>query len=760
MPPFPSIHGLHLDRVLGTGNSGTVYAARQSGGLELEVAVKVIHPHLIYSELDARFEVEKAALASLRHPGIAHVLDSGTSDEGLPYLVMERVDGQSIDEYCDRNRLGVEERLEVFLQAAGAVEAAHLQGILHRDLKPANILVTDTADGPVVKIIDFGLAKMLDPLPEHALESMAGSQLGTPLYMAPEQFGFAGPVDTRADVHALGAVLYELLTGRHVVDVDALEGLDIGQQRDLLTKTPRIQPSDRVRQGGDDADAIARARGTDVRALSRRLRGELDAICLHALAHDREERYPSAQALAEDLRRHLRDEPLQMSTPSLAYVLRKSAARNRPLAVTVVVALIAIAGLGVGLVDATREARQQARDARSLSDFLLGHFSGQDTAVGDEALPRAEVDRAYEELRARDPAPESEDAVRAYRRMSLAYEQLGDPDRADTVLLDGIDLVLRPVAADSSAALDLVLDRARLALRSERHDRADTLGRHVLRESERIGAGELSTLAHSVLGRLEIRRGRPGDAIPHFRAALETKEFRGARWSEEARLRSDLGLALNKVRRHDEAAAELRAALGLLDTHGGGRPAERARVLHNLGVSLCEMEDYAAAVPLLEEAVRLQRSLPERRGALGSTLNDLANAVWGLGDDSRALVLYLEALKVKREVFGHDSATTVSTLSSLGDIQEKQGRHAEAVRSYRDAVAILTAARSPDHPTIAIVSYNLGNVLEKMGLLPEALRSYAEAARVDSLHLGEDHPYVVESREAVDRVRVALEAGP
>src|SRR6056297_68446 len=263
MPPFPSIHGLHLDRVLGTGNSGTVYAARQSGGLELEVAVKVIHPHLIYSELDARFEVEKAALASLRHPGIAHVLDSGTSDEGLPYLVMERVDGQSIDEYCDRNRLGVEERLEVFLQAAAAVEAAHLQGILHRDLKPANILVTDTADGPVVKIIDFGLAKMLDPLPEHALESMAGSQLGTPLYMAPEQFGFAGPVDTRADVHALGAVLY-----------------------DLLTKTPRIQPSVRVRQGGDDADAIARARGADVRALSRRLRGELDAICLHALAHD------------------------------------------------------------------------------------------------------------------------------------------------------------------------------------------------------------------------------------------------------------------------------------------------------------------------------------------------------------------------------------------------------------------------------------------------------------------------------------------
>ena len=759
MPPFPSIPGLHLDRVLGTGNSGTVYAARQSGGLELEVAVKVVHPHLIYSEFDARFEVEKAALARLRHPGIAHVLDSGTSDEGLPYLVMEWVDGQPIDGYCDRNQLGIEERLEVFLQAAAAVEAAHLQGILHRDLKPANILVTDTADGPVVKIIDFGLAKMLDPLPEHALESMAGSQLGTPLYMAPEQFGFAGPVDTRADVHALGVVLYELLTGRHVVDLEALEGLDIGQQRDLLTTSPRIRPSARVR-GSADAAAIARARGSDARALSRRLQGELDAICLHALARDREERYPSARALAEDVQRHLRNEPLQLSPPSLVYVLRKSAVRNRPLAVTVVLSLIAIVGLGVGLVDATREARQQARDARSLSDFLLGHFSGQDTAVGDEALPRAEVDRAYEELRARDPAPESGDAVRAYRRMSLAYEQLGDLDRADTVLLDAIDLVLRPVAADSAAALDLTLDRARLALRSEHYDRADTLGRRVLRESERIGAGDLTTRAHSVLGRVEIRRGRPGDAIPHFRAALEAGEFRGARWSEEARLRSDLGLALNKVRRHDEAAAELRTALDLLDAHGGGRPAERARVLHNLGVSLCGMEDYTVAVPLLEEAARLQRSLPERSGALGSTLHDFANAVWETGDDSRALVLYLEALKVKREVFGHDSATTVSTLSSLGDIQVVQGRHAEAVRSYRDAVAILTAARGPDHPTIAIVSYNLGNVLEKMGLLPEALRSYAEAARVDSLHLGEDHPYVVESLEAVDRVRVALEAGP
>lgn len=752
----PVICGYHLEQVLGVGRSGTVWAARQDRGLELEVAVKVIHPHLVYSELDARFEVEKAALSSLRHPGIASVLEAGTNDEGLPYLVLERIDGLPIDAYCDQHALPIEQRLELFLRCADAVEAAHRQGILHRDLKPSNILVSTTGDVPQPKIIDFGLAKILDPTFEHALESMVGSQLGTPLYMAPEQFGFAGPVDTRADVHALGAVLYELLTGCHVFDLEQFEGLDLGQQRDLLTNTPRMRPSQRVERA-TNRDAIAQARSTNPRRLVRRLRGELDAICMHALARDREARYSTAKELSSDILRHLRGEPLQLRTPTVGYVLRKAALRNRALTVTTALALTVIAILGVRLVDATRTARLQASDARALADFLLGHFSGQEPGSIAEPLARSEVDRAHQELLAAEPARDPRSTARALGRLAEAYEQLGDFARSDALLGDASALLFGPDVADTVMALGMVLDRSRLAMRSQRPDRADSLAQDVLTRAASVaGGGSIVREAHSARGRSALARGKLPDAIASFRLALELGDAQNVDRSTAARLRSDLGHALNRVRRHEEAARHLRAALALLDGHSTADREGRARVLHNLGVTLCGLADFDAAVPLLEEAAALQRTTPGGRDVLGGTLHDLGNAVWETGDGARALLLYLEALQIKRDVFGERAVETASTLSSLGDLYGERGRRLEAIACYRDAAAIVEEAHGPDHPTLAALGFNLGQALENEGFLEEALAHFERAALMDSIHYGADHPITQDDRQAVQRVRAAL----
>lgn len=351
---------------IGEGGFGYVFRAEQTGPIRRQVALKIIKPGMDTKQVIARFEAERQALAIMDHPNVAKVLDAGTTDEGRPYFVMEHVAGVPITEHCDRHRLGIEARLELFTQVCEAVQHAHQKGIIHRDIKPSNILVSIDSDKAVPKVIDFGVAKAINQrLTDKTFDTHRGQIIGTLEYMAPEQAEMTGQdIDTRSDIYSLGVLLYELLTGKLPLDVRRGAYDEIVRIiREVEPSKPSAKLSTMLTSGADDTADLARSRHSDTRSLARRIRGDLDWITMKCLEKDRTRRYASASELAQNIRKHLRHEPLDFPY-DLRHRVKKFVRRNRGLLVrtSLAAALILMAGVAVSFkLDADKVRREQAR---------------------------------------------------------------------------------------------------------------------------------------------------------------------------------------------------------------------------------------------------------------------------------------------------------------------------------------------------------------------------------------------------------------
>jgi eukaryotic-like serine/threonine-protein kinase len=437
---------------IGEGGMGVVYMAEQEEPVRRKVALKIIKPGMDTSQVVARFEAERQALAMMDHQNIARVLDAGTTESGRPYFVMELVHGVPITEFCDANQLTPRERLELFIPVCQAIQHAHQKGIIHRDIKPSNVLVTMYDDRPVPKVIDFGVAKAVEQrLTERTLFTQYGALVGTFEYMSPEQAEMnAFGVDTRSDVFSLGVLLYELLTGTTPLEKMRLRQAALGELVRLIKEEEPPRPSVRL-SGSGDLPKIAAARKTEPDRLSKLVRGEVDWIVMKCLEKDRTRRYETANALARDVERHLRDEPVEACPPSNGYRLRKFARKHRKGIATAsafllmlgVMKAIAIA-LAVMAWRAEARAREQAVMAKR-SEAMARAERDKARAAEMEAIvasteaeaKRSEADAARQSLRrslyASDilllqTASDSGDLLRLYDLFHRESSNLGQDD--------------------------------------------------------------------------------------------------------------------------------------------------------------------------------------------------------------------------------------------------------------------------------------------------------------------------------------------
>jgi serine/threonine protein kinase/Flp pilus assembly protein TadD len=425
---------------IGEGGFGVVFMAEQTQPVRRKVALKVVKPGMDTRQVVARFEAERQALALMDHPNIARVFDGGTTASGRPYFVMELVRGVPVTDFCDRDRLGVRERLGLFVDVCSAVQHAHQKGIIHRDLKPSNVLVTRHDDRAVVKVIDFGVAKATgQQLTDKTLFTNFAQMIGTPLYMSPEQAQMSGlDVDTRSDVYALGVLLYELLTGTTPFDQERLRTAGYDEIRRIIREEEPPRPSTRLSTRGQDGATVTANREGDPRGLSQLCRGELDWIVMKAMEKDRNRRYESASAFAADVRRYLNDEPVLACPPSRWYKFRKFARRNRGALLSasagVLVLLLALIGLAVSNV-LIRQAHGRARDAKDQAEAAKKLAEQRAEQIDDElerlTSANALMDRSRiyaAEMRWDDAHASLKKAVELRSDHASAWAELADLD--------------------------------------------------------------------------------------------------------------------------------------------------------------------------------------------------------------------------------------------------------------------------------------------------------------------------------------------
>ncbi len=711
---------------IGRGGMGAVYLAeRADEEFEKRVAIKLVKRGMDTDEVLRRFRAERQILASLEHPGIARLYDGGVSEDGRPFLVMEYIEGRPLTGYCDEHRLGVEQRLALFQTVCQAVQYAHQNLVVHRDLKPSNILVTDQGE---VKLLDFGIAKLLDegavPSVPHTRTEM---RVLTPEYASPEQLRGL-PVTTASDVYALGVVLYELLAGRRPYTLVGKGAIEV--ERAVLEH--EVERPSAIVARRDDGGAGAEAGDSRPTRLRRRLRGDLDTITLKALAKDPDRRYPSAEALREEIDRHLKGLPVAASRDTTTYRAAKFVRRHRGgvLAVSLVV-LSLIGGLGAALWQAERAAHERdiaekERDtAEQVGEFLVELFTTSDPSVsrGQAITARDLLDKGAGQVD-RELSDHPEVRARMMHAMGQAYLGLGLYDQARR-LLEGALAIQRQVhGGDHSEVAAALHDLAYLLRDQGRLGESEPLFRESLAMRRRLFGDEHLDVVISLNGLAYLLRGRGdfAESTVLYREALETgRKLFGAKHRQI--VVSLNGLAAAVYQQGDPKGAEplFREALEMTRARLGEDHPDVPMVLYNLAKVHHETGDVEGSEAFYREAIALGRKVRGEGHPHGAMyLMGLADALRDKGDLDGAEPLYRRALRIQRRALppGHDR--TATTLIGLGRLLIGKGTPREAEPLLREALVIRQQKLLRGHYQIAEAESALGACLSAQGRFDEA----------------------------------------
>ena len=710
--------------ILGHGGMSTVYRGeRDDSQYQQTVAIKVLHHATLHPRLRSRLHSERHILATLDNPSIARLIDSGDLEDGTPYLVMEHVDGESIDAYCDSRTLFVRERLEVFIQVCAAVQYAHRNLVVHRDIKASNIFVT--ADG-APKLLDFGIAKMLAPeslthtLPVTRLQE----RILTPENAAPEQV-LGRPITTATDIYSLGVLLYQLLTGRSPYRLRSYSQLQL--ERAICMDDPPRPSQLVVAKLSDETDAdrsrISDRRGLSPQRLRARLSGDLDAIIAKAMRKEPDRRYASVEALADDLSRHLLGRPVLARQGDWRYNTAKFMRRHLlPVAAIAAAFLVLMVIAGGTLwqnhrIELAREATAQERDhAQQVSGFLVDVFAQADpyNALGREPTAKDLLDRGAEKILSNSNL-QPEVRAQLLESIGLAYRRQGASDRA-------VPLFEQAVAIRRE---EHPVDRHRLAAALANLARALQDG------------GQLTSAEGYLVQALEMSRN--ADATPSLQTADVLVQFGQ--------------FALDAKSDPARATQLLSKALDIYRTTTGSENVSVASTLSNLASVAVWKGDFVTAERYQREAMTIfqatiSRNHPDHAAALATLGYILAQR----DKYSEAEEALNEALEIERNVFGPNNQHVAETEAHLGILYEREGDLPRAIEATQQAVRIATDRLGPNHYLTGYYLDNLAGLYLNAGNLTDAEKYAHEALAVYARSLPARHLYVASTRRLLGEI--------
>jgi serine/threonine protein kinase/Tfp pilus assembly protein PilF len=725
---------------IGEGGFGLVFVAEQQEPVRRKVALKVIKPGMDTRQIIARFEAERQALALMDHPNIARVLDAGATESGRPYFVMELVRGIPITDYCDRNQLAPRERLDLYVTVCQAIQHAHQKGIIHRDIKPNNVLVTSHDGKPVVKVIDFGVAKAISQhLTDRTIYTQFAQMIGTPLYMSPEQAEMSGlDIDTRSDIYSLGVLLYELLTGTTPLDKKRFAKAAYDEIRRLIREEEPPKPSTRLsslsgvrelapalvttvgraprggQSGGEPPHStlgsIAAMRHTEPAKLLKLIRGDLDWITMKCLEKDRTRRYETANGLARDIQRYLGDEPVEACPPSASYRLRKFARKNRAaLSTAAAISLLIVVGAGAILVQQTLHARAIERKNTALEAQRKRAEAREQMAI--DAVKRFRDAVVEEPTLKNNPALES-----------LRKKLLKEP-------LAFFKSLREQLQADKDTRPEVLASIAHAA-----HEYA-----HL---SEEIGNIQDSLRVHVESLAIWQNLTREHATEPDY-------------WAGLAAIENCRGNMLRKTGHPDQALESHGKALAILERLARENPRitqfqrNLARSHNNIGVLQSTtghpdqgLESHGKALAIRERPARENLTEASFQSDLATSHHNIGLIQYESGHPDQALQSYGKAFEIQERLARENPSVTSfqSDLAishhNIGIIQYETGHPEQALESYGKALAIHEKLAAefptvPKHREVLGNSHNFLGVLHKeLGELQAAEEHYLKALTI------------------------------
>jgi len=680
-----------LTRRIARGGMGEVwFAQRTDGVLRRPVAIKLMHGHLLEHGLERRFQAEREILAALDHPHIARLTDGGVTASGVPFVVMEYVDGDPIDDYCRHRQPSLPERLQLFRQLCDAVHYAHRNLIVHRDLKPANILVNREGQ---VKLLDFGIAKLLRPELGAFTEAITRpfDRLMTPEYASPEQLR-GEAVSTATDIYSLGLLLSVLVTNRLPCPV---EGRNTNEIRRIVCE--------------QEAQPLAELSDSPVPP-------DIAAIAAKALRKEPEARYGSADQLSEDVRRYLDGFPVRAYEGNWRYLAGKFIRRHQ-LAVSFAIILLAVTiASGIMLTNLSRQYKRERDTAKAVESYLISLFDASDpnSVKGGELPARTLVDRGAAQLRAEfgdQPAVEAS----LSEKLGDVYRQLGLFPQALPLFERSLLLERQVSGLNSESTARIAVRLAELLRELQQYDRAEQLAAQSLQIRRAVLGPDHAQVADSlnILGILQQIRGR----LPESRATF----------AEAVRIR--------------------RAALPAGDQF-------TALSLGNLGNVERALGNLDEAQALFSEALEMRRQKwGPRHPRVGSSMAQLAQVALGRGEVSRAIALADEALAIGRVAYRGGNPALANLLNTAATAHREAGQLAEAEALSRESIAVNQRFRGPDAVELTFAQAGLAATLLEMGRPGEAEPLISNLLRVRRKRLGDEHPSTVGATELLADLR-------